>query len=173
MKFHIKFILITFFALFLIFSLNIDASAKALEVGDNITDFALANGITGKKVSYKEDIHNKSKLIIITFITTTCTACKAEMIVLNEIITKYEDVKLYAVCVDMNGKTSVPRYDKTFKYDVTYMLDPDFKVPLRFGFSYTPSLVIAKGDGEILFKKGGYSAEVAEELYEIVEEALQ
>jgi len=152
---------------------NTKATAGTLKVGDTITNFSLPDGITGEKVTYKKDILNKSKLIVFAFVTTTCSACQSEMTLLSKLANENEDLKLYAICVDINGKSTVPLYNKNFGFKARYMLDPDFIIPQKFGFTFTPSLIVATGEGEILFTKGGYSEEAGEEVTEVIEDALK
>jgi thiol-disulfide isomerase/thioredoxin len=132
--------------------------AKKLKVGDSITEFSLPDGISKGSVSFDKDIKGSGKAIAITFMTTACSACKAELNLLSDLANKYgDDFKIYAISVDLNGEKSIPAYDSAFGFNVRYLLDPDFSIPQRFGFTYTPSLVIAGKDGKITFLKGGYS----------------
>lgn len=151
------------------------AVVKQLKVGDTITDFKLPDAISKASVSFDKDIKGKSKVIAISFMTTSCTACKAEMGLLSDLVNKFgDDFKAYAVSVDINGEKTVPAYDKTFGFSVKYLLDPDFATPQKFGFSYTPSLVIASKDGKILYLKGGYSpSSDPDEIINAVKSALK
>ncbi len=140
-------------------SIAADAKApKLLKEGDQIPDFSLPDGVSSAQVSFNNDIKGKSKVIAISFMTTSCSACKAEMNLLSDLANKFgDDFTAYAVAVDINGDKSVPAYDKTFGFNVRYLLDPEFTIPQKFGFTYTPSLVIASKEGKVLFMKGGYS----------------
>jgi len=149
------------------------AAPKFLKVGDAMGDFTLPDGLGKGQVSFNNDIKGKSKIAIITFMTTACSACKAELNLLNDLANKYaDDLKVYAIAVDLNGDKSVPNYDKTFGFNVRYMLDPDFKVPQTLGFTYTPSLVLIK-DGKILFTKGGYAVADSDAIVAAVKDAIK
>lgn len=149
------------------------AFADIYQVGQSIKDFSLPDGLSGAKVTFNDNIKEKSKVIVLAFVTTTCSACKNEMTLLSGLAEKNENLKLYAICVDLNGSKTVPVYDKTFSFKAQYMLDPEFVTPQKFGFSFTPSLVIAKSDGEILYLRGGYSEESEEEIVETITDALK
>jgi peroxiredoxin len=146
---------------------------KKLKVGDTIMDFSLPDGISKSIVSFQNDIKGKGKVILISFMTTACSACKAEITLLSDLANKYgEDVRTYAISVDLNGEKSIPAYDKTFGFNIKYLLDPEFSIPQVFGFSYTPGLIIANSTGKIIFLKGGYVASAAEEIIQIVKDNL-
>ena len=160
------YIYIIIFSLLLSFSINIshakeEGTPKALAVGDIITDFTLSDGIvSGKTISFDKDIKGKSKVIVIIFMTTACSACKGEMEVLNKVAnTNPENLRLYAVSVDLEGDKTVPIYNDKYHYKTRYMLDPDFTIPQNFGFIYTPGLLVANSEGKILFMQGGFTIE--------------
>ena len=167
-------ILLTLSLIATLFVNEVFAEGK-INVGDEITNFALPDGITGAKVSYNTDIKGKSKVFILSFMTTTCMACKKEMTLLSSLANEYSaDLKVYAISVDFNGEKTVPEYDKAYGFKVArYMLDPDFKVPHLFGFSFTPSLVVATGDGKIVYMKGGFVDDDTDEVSEAVKDALK
>jgi thiol-disulfide isomerase/thioredoxin len=150
-----------------------EAKAGTLQLGDIIPNFSLPDGITGEKINFDEDIRGKSKAIVLTFMTTTCSACKGEVSILSDLAKQHEDLKVYAICVDLNGDQTVPTYNKTFEFNVSYMLDPEFYLPKKFGFTYTPALILASGEGEILFLKGGFIEDEADEIVEAIEDALR
>lgn len=130
---------------------------KPVEVGDKIPDFKLPD-IDGKEISFAKDIMGKHDVTFITFMTTACSACQAEVSAVSDIVSKYkEKVGLYAVAVDIRGAEPVKQYASTYKYNATYLIDPKFATPRLFGFSYTPSVILADKEGKVLFKKGGYS----------------
>jgi peroxiredoxin len=127
--------------------------------GDMVKEFKLVDGISKAMVSFEKDIKGSAKVIALTFMTTSCSACKAEMTLVSDLTNRYgeEDFKAYAIAVDLNGDKTVPGYDENFGFNVTYLLDPDFTIPHQFGFTYTPSMVIIDGTGKVIFLKGGYS----------------
>jgi len=166
-------VLVVCFAAVSVFAAEAPAPKK-LKAGDVITDFTLPDGLTKTPVAFSKDIKGKSKIIAISFMTTSCSGCKAEQGLLSDLANKYgDDFKVYSVSVDLNGEKNIAIYDKAFGFNVKYLLDPDFKIPQMFGFTYTPSLVIADKEGKIIFMKGGYTAsEDADELIKVVKEAV-
>jgi len=134
-----------------------EAAVKPLDVGDQVTDFELP-GLDGKAISFAKDIKGKNTVGFVIFMTSACSACQAEVAAINEIKAKYKDqVGIYCVAVDIRGADSVKPYADTYKYEATYLLDPKFTLPRKFGFTFTPSVLLIDKEGKILFKKGGYS----------------
>ena len=145
---------------------------KVVAVGDKVPDLKLP-GIDGKEISFDKDILGKHEVTFITFMTTACSACQAEVAAVSDIVSKYkEKVGLYAIAVDIRGAEPVKQYVATYKYNATYLLDPKFTTPRLFGFSYTPSVILADKAGKVLYMKGGYGPGddemLAEKVVEIV-----
>ncbi len=130
---------------------------KIPAVGDMVPDFTLPD-LSGNNISFEKDIKGKNDAAAIIFMTSACSACQAEVSAMNDIKGKFkEKFGIYAIAVDIRGADTVGPYTKTYKYDATFLLDPKFTVPRIFGFSYTPSIVLADKAGKIVFKKGGYT----------------
>lgn len=133
------------------------AKPKIPGVGDKVPEFSLPN-LGGGDVSFEKDIKGKHEATAIIFMTSACSACQAEVSAMNDIKGKFkEKLGIYAVAVDIRGADTVKPYTETYKYDATFLLDPKFTAPRLFGFSYTPSIVLADKAGKIVFKKGGYT----------------
>ena len=145
---------------------------KSLKVGDDCIDFSLKNGLTKEDVSFFRDIIGKHEITAILFMTTTCSACKAEMALLHNIASKNDGFKLYAVCVDMEGELTIPAYHEEYGFKATYMLDPDFTIPSKFGFIYTPGLVLLDKEGKIILLKGGFAPKKKYDFIEKIESFL-
>ncbi len=150
------------------------APIKVHEVGDTVPDFALPDGLSGKTVGVHANIlEQDDRLIAMVFMTTSCSACQAEVALMSRLAAKHEkDLKVYVLAVDMRGERQVKDYHQTYKYNVSYLLDPGFTVPPLFGFNYTPALVLFDKKGEILYKKGGYNPDDADDLIEQVRSRL-
>jgi len=149
-----------------------EAKKKIPGVGDMVPDFTLKT-LDGKEISFSKDIKGKHDVTFIIFMTTSCSACQAEVSAVNDIVQKYGDkVGLYCIAVDLRGAETVKPYADTYKYMATYLLDPKFSVPRMFGFAYTPSVILVDKEGRIVFKKGGYMPGdedmLAEKVYEMV-----
>ncbi len=133
-----------------------EEKAKIPGVGDPAPDFALPT-LDGAEVTFSKDIKGKHEATILLFMTTSCSACQAELAAVDGVARKEGDkVGLYCVVVDARGKATVAPFAETYKYSATYLLDPAFDVPRKFGFSYTPSVVVLDKEGKIVYKKGGY-----------------
>ncbi|MBI5118243.1 TlpA family protein disulfide reductase [Candidatus Poribacteria bacterium] len=147
---------------------------KVYEVGDTAPDFSLPNAITGSTMALNKDILGKdAKLIALTFMNTTCSACQAEVSLLSDMAKKYGDkFKVCLIAVDMRGEKLVKAYNENYHYKVDYLLDPEFTLPPTFGFKYTPGLVLMDNKGKILYKKGGYVIADADVLIKEVKNRL-
>lgn len=133
------------------------AEEEGLKVGDSIEDFTLPDGLGDKDLNFTKDIKGKNKVTAFIFANTSCGACRKEIEALSNLSKEYKDFKTYVVLVDMNGSEMVHTFHERFKFDVTYLLDPEFTIPPVYGFYFTPSLLLVNQDGVIEFKKGGYS----------------
>jgi peroxiredoxin len=124
--------------------------------GKEVPDFSVKT-LDGKTVSFAKDIKGKKDLTVLVFMQTACAACANEMDLVGKFAAENkEKVAFYAVATDMAGAKTVKPYSERHRSNATYLLDPDFKVPALFGFSYTPSLAAVAKDGTLVFKFGGY-----------------
>jgi peroxiredoxin len=130
-----------------------------LKVGDTMPDFTLKDGLSGQQVRFEENIRGKSEAIAFVFFNTGCSACMAEMEEVSKAAKELGDQKLrlYGFAVDKRGEQAVKAYNNIYGFKATYLLDPTFSIPARFGFNFTPAGVILDGQGKIVFLKGGYN----------------
>lgn len=129
------------------------------KVGDQAPDFTLPDAISGDDTNFNKDIKGKSKITVLSFMNTGCSACLAEVQEISNAIEEVgeDKVKAYCLAVDKRGEAVVRTYHETYGFKVNYLLDPDFSTPGMYGFSYTPALVIVGKDGKILYTKGGFN----------------
>ena len=134
------------------------AAEKAIEVGQRVPEFSLP-GLDGKPVSFEKQIRGKTRLIVLFFMTTACSACYEELQEIDDFLAKNPGrVDVWCVAVDLRGAQTVAPFAKANKFRVSYLIDPKFSLPRTFGFSYTPSMAILDSSaGLVLHKKGGYS----------------
>lgn len=92
----------------------------------------------------------------ISYMQTSCAACRQELLALKDLRGKYPELKVVAISVDSGNPARVARYREHFGFDFPFVHDPDFKTPELFGFSFTPALVLVAKDGTIALLKGGY-----------------
>jgi peroxiredoxin len=147
---------------------------KPLAVGDMVTDFTLPVGLSpDKSISFLKDIKGKAKATALVFMTTSCSACKAELTFMGDLTGKFgDDFKVYAISVDLNGAKTIPDYDSVYAFNVTYLLDPDFSVPHKFGFTYTPSMAIVDITGKVIYVAGGFSTAANDGIIKAIKSAL-
>ena len=139
-------------------SASTDEPAGGTEVGDMAPNFSLPDGLTGESVELAGDILGKDEgITALVFMNTTCSACQAEVTLLSKLADRMDGkLKICLLAVDIRGKKLVKSFAEHYRYNVRYLLDPEYSVPPLYGFTYTPALVLLSGEGEILYKKGGY-----------------
>jgi thiol-disulfide isomerase/thioredoxin len=127
------------------------APVKPLGVGDKISNLSLT-GLDGKNAEVAVD----KGLVAIVFFNTSCSACKAEMALLNAMSKQNKALKVIAVSVDAQGAKTTKLFVESSNYDkFAFYIDPEYKSPERFGFSFSPALVVVK-DGSITMKHPGF-----------------
>jgi len=92
----------------------------------------------------------------ISYMQTSCAACRKELMALKDLQAKYPELKVVAISVDSGNPARVKRYQEHFAFEFSFLHDPDFKSPELFGFSFTPALVLVGKDGKIALLKGGF-----------------
>jgi peroxiredoxin len=149
-------------ALFTLFGVALPTLAMdkeaALRVGDAMPDFTFKNGLTGQDVSFSADIKGKSEVVALVFFNTGCSACMAEMDEMSKASLELGDnkVRVYGLAVDKRGAQAVKAYNEIYGYHATYLLDPTFSMPPKFGFSFTPASALLDRDGIIRYIKPGF-----------------
>lgn len=124
---------------------------KPLGVGDKVAKLAV-NDLEGKPAEVEVD----KGLVAIAFFNTSCSACKAEMALLNALSKQNKSLKVVAVSVDAQGVKTTKPFVEANKYDrFAFYTDPEYKAPEKFGFSFSPALVVVK-DGSIAMKHPGF-----------------
>lgn len=127
---------------------------EELKIGDIAPEFSLPNLATDKMESLKDYL---GKPIVLFFIQSACYSCLQEAKALKEVKTKYgKKLNIIAVGVDLLGKPMLVSWAAHNKLNYPVLLDPIFSVPEKYGFSYTPSMVIIDKKGKIAFIHAGY-----------------
>jgi thiol-disulfide isomerase/thioredoxin len=132
------------------------APAGPLKVGDMLTADMKATDIDGNEKAVTAFL--TKDYTAIQFMTTACSACQQELqeLLILQDVTGFK-LDILAVSIDIRGVDAVKAYEKQYKYGVKYALDQMFTLPPRFGFNFTPSLVVVDKAGKILVSKGGFS----------------
>ena len=140
------------------FGAEADAPAEpaTLKVGDTLTDDLKVGTVDGKTVTLKSVA--ASPYSIFQFMTTACSGCQTELHKLLELQMDVGKDKLaiYPILLDMIGADAAKAYEAKNKYGLVYLLDQNFNIPPRFGFSYTPSFFVVDSTGKVLLLKGGF-----------------
>ncbi len=125
-------------------------------VGAEIPDFTFKDALSGADVNFQKDIKGKGKYVIV-FMNTGCSACLAELRTVDKVLNATEGkVKGYCVAVDRRGEQIVKAYNDQYKFGMTYLLDENFTLPPKFGFAYTPAMIVGDKAGKIVMLKGGF-----------------
>ncbi len=128
----------------------------ANKVGEMVPDFTMMDPIAKKDVNYMKDIKGKG-IHALVFMNTGCSACLGELMVVDKVAKEMgEKIKVYAIAVDMRGEMVIKTYESDYKFNMSYLMDPKFTLPPKFGFAYTPALVMADKDGKIIYLHGGF-----------------
>ena len=153
------------------------AAQDAAEGGGEPTVFA--KGMTASDLKLKNadgqsvDLANemKGKTRVIVFMNTACSACKTELSHVQN-VTQGSPAELMVVSVDFGPFDRVLGYKQTGKFGGTWYQDEDFNVPAKFGFNFTPALVVLDGDNKVLMSTGGYNKRKAKQFEEELKSVL-
>jgi peroxiredoxin len=130
------------------------APCLAAAEGDRLPAITLPDAATEKPVDLGAVF--QGSVGAISYMQTSCAACRQELLALKDLRGKYPELKVVAISVDSGNPARVARYREHFGFDFPFVHDPDFKTPELFGFSFTPALVLVAKDGTIGLLKGGY-----------------
>ena len=121
-----------------------------------------------------KDLKGKKDLTVLVFMQTACAACANEMdLVGNFVSANKGKVAFYAVATDMAGEKTVKPYSERAGQGATFLLDPEFKIPALFGYTYTPSMVGIAKDGTLAFKFGGYGDFTKQQILDQLKAGIQ
>lgn len=139
------------------------APAKPLKVGDQVGKISMTklDGSAG-------DIAFDKGFFALSFFNSACSACKAELRLLDAFAKQNQNLQVVAVCVDAAGaKTAKPFIEANRFGKFAVYLDSDYTIPAKFGFSFTPSLVVVR-DGKITFMHAGFMNQDEEALAKVL-----
>ena len=145
---------ISFFLLFLLFTITSFAQFDKVKVGDKAPQFVIIN----KKD--KVDISGlKGKVILINFFATWCSPCRTELPVLQKNIwEKYKDDKDFNLVIIGRGHTE--EEINSFKTKTSSVMpmypDPDKSVYNLFASQYIPRNYLIDKKGNIRFMSKGF-----------------
>ncbi len=155
-----KYFVVLALALLLVPVIAASAVAADLKVGDPLPEFNLKSE-SGKDCTLETV---KGKKVVFAFTQAACSACRGEIVLLNDLAKEAKGAMILPVSVDMAGAKAFQQYKKDYNITFDYLLDPEFKFPRAFGFSYTPATVLVGADGKIVALLGGYDDRTIEKL---------
>ena len=130
---------------------------QIIKVGSTAPDFVVES--TNGEVFDLQEL--KGKVIVITFWSTTCEICKAEIPKLNTLTVDYKDVVYLAMTTDQGERLSNFLSKKPFKFNIIQnsfgifmkYADTDKNGNLAFSF---PAHFVINQKGEIVLKSSGF-----------------
>lgn len=137
-------------------------------------DFSAAT-LDGKTFELNQ---TKGKVTVLTFWSTKCQICAAEMPKLNKLVDKYDSEKVAFIGLTMNNESMVKDYlkKKTFSFTiipnslgvVLKYADRDSQGRLLMGY---PTHYIINQEGEVVLKTSGFKK--SEKIDETIEKLLK
>ncbi len=146
------------------------AQAWPAAVGQDFPVLRLPDVETGAVVEIRPE---PGKVLAVVYMQTSCAACRKELLALKTLKARYPGLDVVAVSVDSGSPARVRRYREHFGFDFPFVHDPEFRTPERFGFSFTPALVLVDRDGKIALLKGGYRPGDERELERKIQQLLR
>ena len=133
------------------------APLAKIKTGDTLTDDLKATTLDGTVVDLMKS--TIGKFTIFQFMTTACGACQAELVNLLRLQKELgaDAFSIIPIAMDILGTEAVNAYEARNKFGVNYLIDPDFSLPPRFGFNYTPSFMVVDSSGKVVLTQGGYA----------------
>ena len=99
---------------------------------------------------------NLKSHIVLSFFTTSCVACRAEIPILHDLQEDFPTIKFYLVNIAEKDERC-KAYIKKMGYTLPVLLDKYGKTAEKYKATHTPTLVIIDEDGKIVFFKKGFS----------------
>lgn len=129
----------------------------AAAVGDPFPEMMLSDVETGAVVDVRSALGGNVGAVV--FMQTSCGVCRKELHALREIGSRNPSLSVVAVSVDSGAPGRVTNYKKTNGFPFRFVHDPEFEAGARFGFKFTPGMILTRRDGTIALVKGGYKPE--------------
>lgn len=143
--------------------------AGPYQVGDVAKDLQVTDA-GGKTVDLAKTGSTDRKVIV--FLNTACSACRTEMTVVQNIVAG-KDVDLLVVATDMGPYDKVSAYKDSARFMGSWFQDSDFVTPTKFGFFFTPAMVVLDKGGKVLLSSGGYNKRKAKQFEDSLLAAIQ
>jgi len=127
-----------------------------LDLKDKVSDLTFVN-IDGDTVTIES---LRGKVVYINFFATWCAPCLKELDVMQEeILDGKEDEDFYFIALGRGHKTKELQAFKNKRgYEFNIGLDTDKSLFSRFSEKGIPLNIVIDKDGEIIYKKTGYSS---------------
>ena len=127
-------------------------------------DFSLplvSPGITGETIMNQEPISLsalKGRFVLLNFWTTWCGPCRAGMIAMESMYSRYKDMGLEILAVNISEtEAQVSAFMKDNQISFPVLLDSDGKVSNAYGVRAIPTTFLIDREGRIMFRKVGGS----------------
>lgn len=129
------------------------ATATFVQVGEKVPDFKIAK-FNGKESLASE---HKFKVAMVSFWASWCDACMIEMPSIIKLYNSYKDkgLDVFAINIDENPETVLPRLSKEFGPSFPLYTDPNQAAADVFDLHAIPFTVIIDKNFRILFIENG------------------
>ncbi len=138
-----------------------DAEPMIFKVGMMAKDLK-ADDKDGNIVDILKEAKGSKSAIV--FMNTACSACLGEVKFLVDLLREDpKGKKLFIISVDYREYSIIESYRVRNGFDLgIWLQDADFAIPPKFGFMFTPAMVILGTDGMVVYSKAGYNRRVIE-----------
>lgn len=160
-----------FFTILLVLAFGLHLSAQNyLEEGDIVNDMTLTT-IEGDTLSIES---LRGKVVYINFFATWCAPCMKELALIKEgQLEGIQNENLYFITLGRGHTTQQLtkfKTDKGFTFNIG--CDTDKSLFLRFSEKGIPLNIVIDRDGEIIYKKTGFSSASFKKLNKTIKRAL-
>ena len=147
-------------------------SASVFSADKKAADFTLPT-IDGEKFKLRERLEKGP--ILIDFWATWCKPCKQALPEIDRIRAEYSDQGLQVVTISTDnprGLSKVKSYVRSSKYSFEVLLDTDEEVRKLFGGKTIPLTLLIASNGDIVYRRLGYSPGDEKDLVQAIESLL-
>lgn len=119
-------------------------SASDLQIGEPAPDFWFENA-EGQATSLSD---LKGKIVLVTFWTTTCTYCRMQMELLQQIYDEWPEEKLVLLVINVGESSDkVTSYVQDNNFSFPVLLDSEGEVAIRYGVPALPATLTIDKEG--------------------------
>ena len=117
----------------------------------------------------------RGKVVLISFWTTTCPACKELVKDLEKLHKKYgkQGLVVLGVALDRAGTDTIKQFAKDRKFTYRIAVDPQAKVARKYSVWVVPTTYLVDQQGAVTLGFRGYSAEIGKRVEAEISQLLE